>query len=123
MLCYTAILVFVFLLSSRRRQTRFALVTGVQTCALPILMPTEALRVRGIHNALNALAALALVRQLGLGWAGMLPALRDYRGEPHRTEFVRTVLGVDFFNDSKGTNVGATVAALDRKSTRLNSSH
>src|SRR3546814_10692298 len=77
------------------------------------LMPTEALRVRGIHNALNALAALALVRQLGLGWAGMLPALRDYRGEPHRTEFVRTVLGVDFFNDSKGTNVGATVAALE----------
>jgi UDP-N-acetylmuramoylalanine--D-glutamate ligase len=77
------------------------------------LMPVEALRVRGAHNAMNALAALALVRQLGLNWAGMLPALRDYRGEPHRTEYVRTIAGVDFFNDSKGTNVGATVAALE----------
>lgn len=77
------------------------------------LMPVEALRVRGAHNAMNALAALALVHQLGLTWAGMLPALRNYRGEPHRTEFVRTIAGVDFFNDSKGTNVGATVAALE----------
>src|SRR3546814_1176291 len=77
-------------------------------------MPADALRVRGLHNALNALAALALVRSLGLGWANMLHALRDYSGEPHRTEFVRTIGGVDFVNDSKGTNVGATVAALDR---------
>ncbi|RTZ44766.1 UDP-N-acetylmuramoyl-L-alanine--D-glutamate ligase [Candidimonas sp. SYP-B2681] len=77
------------------------------------LMPVEALRVRGLHNALNALAALALVRSLGLGWANMLHALRDYHGEPHRTEFVRTIAGVDFVNDSKGTNVGATVAALE----------
>lgn len=77
------------------------------------LMPVDALRVRGQHNALNALAALALVRSLGLGWAAMLHALRDYHGEPHRTEFLRTIGGVDFVNDSKGTNVGATVAALD----------
>jgi UDP-N-acetylmuramoylalanine--D-glutamate ligase len=77
------------------------------------LMPADALRVRGLHNALNALAALALVRSLGLGWANMLHALRDYAGEPHRTEYVRTVGGVDFIDDSKGTNVGATVAALD----------
>lgn len=77
------------------------------------LMPVDALRVRGQHNALNALAALALVRSLDLGWAGMLHALRDYHGEPHRTEFVRSIAGVDFINDSKGTNVGATVAALE----------
>ncbi|UYO94492.1 UDP-N-acetylmuramoyl-L-alanine--D-glutamate ligase [Pollutimonas sp. M17] len=77
------------------------------------LMPVDALRVRGLHNSLNALAALALVRSLGLGWANMLHALRDYAGEPHRTEYVRTVGGVDFVDDSKGTNVGATVAALD----------
>ncbi|HUH60529.1 MAG TPA: UDP-N-acetylmuramoyl-L-alanine--D-glutamate ligase [Candidimonas sp.] len=76
------------------------------------LMPIDALRVRGQHNALNALAAMALGRSLGWGWAGMLHALRDYGGEPHRTEFVRTIAGVDFVNDSKGTNVGATVAAL-----------
>ncbi|AEC18550.1 UDP-N-acetylmuramoyl-L-alanyl-D-glutamate synthetase [Pusillimonas sp. T7-7] len=77
------------------------------------LIPADALRVRGQHNALNALAALGLARSLGLGWAAMLHALRDYAGEAHRTEFVRAVAGVDFINDSKGTNVGATVAALD----------
>jgi UDP-N-acetylmuramoylalanine--D-glutamate ligase len=77
------------------------------------LMPADALRVRGMHNVLNALAALALVRHLGLGWAGMLRALRDYGGEPNRTEFVRAIDGIDFVNDSKGTNVGATVAALE----------
>lgn len=77
------------------------------------LMPADALRVRGVHNALNALAALSLVRCIGAGWAGMLHALRDYAGEPNRTEFVRSVGGVDFINDSKGTNVGATLAALE----------
>jgi UDP-N-acetylmuramoylalanine--D-glutamate ligase len=77
------------------------------------LMPVDALKLRGRHNALNALASLALGRALGLGWAGMLPALRDYPGEPHRSEFVRSIGGVDFINDSKGTNVGATVAALE----------
>ncbi|KAA0890297.1 UDP-N-acetylmuramoyl-L-alanine--D-glutamate ligase [Pusillimonas sp. ANT_WB101] len=77
------------------------------------LMPGDVLHLRGQHNMLNALAALALGRSIGLGWAGMLRALREYGGEPHRMEFVRTVGGVDFVNDSKGTNVGATVAALE----------
>lgn len=76
------------------------------------LMPVDVLGVRGRHNVLNALAALTMGRSLGLGWASMLPALRDYSGEPHRTEFIRSIAGVDFVNDSKGTNVGATVAAL-----------
>jgi len=76
------------------------------------LMPADALRVRGVHNALNALAALVLVRSLDAGWAGMLHALRDYAGEANRTEFVRSIAGIDFVNDSKGTNVGATLAAL-----------
>ena len=77
------------------------------------LMPVEALKIRGTHNALNALAALGLARVLGLGWANLLHALRDYGGEPNRTEFVRSIAGVDFINDSKGTNVGATMAALE----------
>jgi UDP-N-acetylmuramoylalanine--D-glutamate ligase len=77
------------------------------------LMPSDALRVRGLHNALNALAALQLARVLNIGWGPMLRALRDYSGEPHRAEFVRSVSGVDYINDSKGTNVGATVAALE----------
>ncbi|MCC2597449.1 UDP-N-acetylmuramoyl-L-alanine--D-glutamate ligase [Pusillimonas sp. MFBS29] len=83
------------------------------------LIPADALRARGQHNALNALAALALARCLDLGWAAMLHALRDYEGEPHRTEFVRTIADVDFINDSKGTNVGATVAALEGMGTRV----
>lgn len=77
------------------------------------LMPVDALRIRGIHNALNALAALQLARCLDLGWGAMLRTLREYAGEPHRAAFVRTIGGVDYINDSKGTNVGATVAALE----------
>jgi UDP-N-acetylmuramoylalanine--D-glutamate ligase len=77
------------------------------------LMPADALRLRGRHNAANALAALALATAIGCTLAPMLHGLREYRGEPHRVEHVGTVHGVDAFDDSKGTNVGATVAALD----------
>lgn len=77
------------------------------------LMPADALRVRGRHNAANALAALALATAIGCPLAPMLHGLREYGGEPHRVEYVATVNGVDAFDDSKGTNVGATVAALD----------
>jgi UDP-N-acetylmuramoylalanine--D-glutamate ligase len=77
------------------------------------LMPADALHIRGRHNALNALAALALASAIGCPLAPMLHALRDYRGEPHRVELVASIDGVDAFDDSKGTNVGATVAALD----------
>ncbi|MGL6111832.1 MAG: UDP-N-acetylmuramoyl-L-alanine--D-glutamate ligase [Rubrivivax sp.] len=77
------------------------------------LMPADALRIRGRHNAANALAALALATSIGLPLAPMLHALRDYRGEPHRVEPVAIVGGIEAFDDSKGTNVGATVAALE----------
>ncbi|HEY0824298.1 MAG TPA: cyanophycin synthetase, partial [Ramlibacter sp.] len=75
-------------------------------------MPADALRIRGRHNAINALAALALATSAGCQLAPMLYGLREYRGEPHRVEPVATVNGVEYFDDSKGTNVGATVAAL-----------
>ncbi len=77
------------------------------------LMPADALRVRGRHNAANALAALALAGAIDCPLAPMLHALREYRGEPHRVEHVATIDGIDAFDDSKGTNVGATVAALN----------
>jgi UDP-N-acetylmuramoylalanine--D-glutamate ligase len=77
------------------------------------LMPADALRVRGRHNAANALAALALAAAIGCPLAPMLHGLREYSGEPHRVAFVARVDGVDAFDDSKGTNVGATVAALN----------
>jgi UDP-N-acetylmuramoylalanine--D-glutamate ligase len=77
------------------------------------LMPADALRVRGRHNAANALAALALATAIGCPLAPMLHGLREYTGEPHRVEFVALVEGVEAYDDSKGTNVGATVAAIN----------
>ncbi len=76
------------------------------------LMPADALRIRGRHNAVNALAALALASSAGCALGPMLYGLREYRGEPHRVEPVAIVGEVEYFDDSKGTNVGATVAAL-----------
>ncbi|MFZ4759405.1 MAG: Mur ligase family protein, partial [Burkholderiaceae bacterium] len=76
------------------------------------LMPADALRIRGAHNHANALAALALARAAGVPMAAMLHALRGFEGEPHRCELVSMVRGVEWYDDSKGTNVGATVAAL-----------
>jgi UDP-N-acetylmuramoylalanine--D-glutamate ligase len=75
-------------------------------------MPADALRIRGRHNASNALAALALCSAAGCALGPILFGLREYRGEPHRVESIGILNGVEFFDDSKGTNVGATVAAL-----------
>ena len=77
------------------------------------LMPADALRIRGRHNAANALAALALATAIGCPLAPMLHGLREYAGEPHRVQWIGNVGEVEAFDDSKGTNVGATVAALD----------
>ena len=76
------------------------------------LMPADALKIRGQHNASNALAALALCRAIGLPFAPLLHGLREYQGEPHRVELITAVGEVEYYDDSKGTNVGATVAAL-----------
>ncbi len=76
------------------------------------LMPVDELPVAGLHNAANALAALALASAIDLPEASLLEALRRYQGLPHRVQQVAELGGVAFFDDSKGTNVGATVAAL-----------
>jgi UDP-N-acetylmuramoylalanine--D-glutamate ligase len=76
------------------------------------LMPADALRIRGRHNAVNALSALALACAAGCALGPMLYGLREYRGESHRVEAIGIVGGIEYFDDSKGTNVGATVAAL-----------
>ena len=76
------------------------------------LMPADVLRIRGRHNASNALAALALCSAAGCALGPILFGLREYRGEPHRVEPIGILNDVEFFDDSKGTNVGATVAAL-----------
>ena len=77
------------------------------------VMPADALRIRGLHNAVNGLAALALCRAIDLPLAPLLHGLREYTGEPHRVELVATIGDVEYYDDSKGTNVGATVAALN----------
>jgi UDP-N-acetylmuramoylalanine--D-glutamate ligase len=83
------------------------------------LMPVDALGIKGLHNALNCQAALLLGRACGANWAPMLRAASEYEGEPHRMAFVRSIRGIDFFNDSKGTNVGATAAGLEGLGRRI----
>ena len=77
------------------------------------LMSVCQLRVSGLHNAANALAALALTRAVDLPYQPLLQALAQFEGLPHRVQKVAQIAGVSFFDDSKGTNVGATVAALN----------
>ncbi len=77
------------------------------------LMPVSAMKLRGEHNVANALAALALGDVAGLPLTAMLAALQTFAGLEHRCQWLREHTGVDWFNDSKGTNVGATVAALE----------
>ncbi len=76
------------------------------------LLALKELPLAGLHNAANALAALALARALDLSYAPLLAALSDFKGLPHRVEKVAELEGVVYYDDSKGTNVGATVAAL-----------
>jgi len=100
----------------RRRKNESAATPDI---ALKRLMPADALRIRGLHNAANALAAYALARAVGLPGAPLLHGLREYRGEPHRVELIASIDGIDYVDDSKGTNVGATVAALDGLAQRI----
>ena len=72
----------------------------------------EDLPIHGLHNAANALAACALARTLGVPLERLAQGLRSFRGLRHRLELVRRHNGVDWYDDSKGTNVGATIAAL-----------
>lgn len=77
------------------------------------LMPTAELKIRGAHNQANALAALALGHAIGLPMAAMLDALREFAGLPHRCQWLGQHGGVDYYDDSKATNVGAALAAIE----------
>ncbi len=77
------------------------------------LMPVRELKVRGAHNQANALAALALGHAVGLPFAPMLQALRTFTGLAHRCQWLRERAGVSYYDDSKATNVGAALAAIE----------
>ena len=96
-----------------KRRRKSAAVEEDEPLRLKRLIPADALRIRGRHNALNALAALALARAVNLPMNVLLHGLRDYHGEPHRVQSIAIVKDVEYVDDSKGTNVGATVAALN----------
>ncbi len=96
-----------------KRRRKSAAMKEDEPLRLKRLIPADALRIRGRHNALNALAALALARAANLPMNVLLHGLRDYHGEPHRVQSVAIVNDVEYVDDSKGTNVGATVAALN----------
>ena len=83
------------------------------TCGRERLLKADELQIVGLHNVANALAALALCRSIGLPMPALLAGLRSFRGLPHRVERVAEIDGVLYYDDSKGTNVGATVAALE----------
>src|SRR5262249_38114776 len=78
-----------------------------------LLMPAAEIPIRGRHNIENTMAAAAAARLAGAGLAGIAGAVRSFRAVEHRLEFVRTARGVDFYNDSKATNVDATLKALE----------
>jgi UDP-N-acetylmuramoylalanine--D-glutamate ligase len=77
------------------------------------LLALAEMQLTGLHNAANAQAALALLEAVGIAPARVLPALKAFKGLPHRVEFVARIGGVDYYDDSKGTNVGATLAAIE----------
>jgi UDP-N-acetylmuramoylalanine--D-glutamate ligase len=83
-----------------------------QEVVIKRLMPADALKIRGRHNQLNALAALALCTAVGIPMAAMLHGLRSFSGEPHRCQLIRILNDIEYYNDSKATTIAATVAAL-----------
>ncbi|HZJ93499.1 MAG TPA: cyanophycin synthetase, partial [Thiopseudomonas sp.] len=78
-----------------------------------LLLPVSQLKIRGSHNYANALSALAIGASMNLPMPAMLTALQAFPGLEHRCQWLRQVQGVDWYNDSKATNVGAALAAIE----------
>ena len=95
------------------RAADYGLVDGWLMHGSERLLPAAEMKLAGLHNAANAMAALALLEAAGIAPQSVLPALREFRGLAHRVEFVTRRGDIDFYDDSKGTNVGATLAAIN----------
>lgn len=91
----------------------FGIVDGYLVCGDKKLLSIDELKIKGLHNAANALAALALGAAINLPLAVMLQALRDFPGLAHRCQWVANINNVAWYNDSKGTNIGATKSAIE----------
>lgn len=89
------------------------------SCGEHDLMNIRDLKISGLHNAANALAAIALCRGIGIDYVPIIQTLYNFKGLPHRVEWVANIDDVDYFDDSKGTNVGATCAALSGLSQKV----
>jgi len=89
------------------------------SCGSHDLMNMRDLKIAGLHNAANALAAIALCRGIGMDYVPIIQTLYNFKGLPHRVEWVANIDDVDYFDDSKGTNVGATCAALSGLSQKV----
>lgn len=96
----------------KRRRNKNSSPEVAEPLRIKNLIPADALLIKGRHNAANALAALALANAADVGMGMLLHGLREYRGEPHRVQSIAIVNDVEYIDDSKGTNVGATIAAL-----------
>ena len=94
------------------REGDFGLRAGALVEGASAILAVADLPLHGTHNAANALAACALARALGVAREALARGLRTFRGLPHRLELVARIRGIDWYDDSKGTNVGATLAAL-----------
>ncbi len=108
----------------RRADADYALAAGSGGADMLVrhgepLIEASALKIMGRHNLANALAALALGEAAGLDRGPMLAALKTIAGLPHRSQWIADVDGVRFVDDSKGTNVGATLAAVEGSERRL----
>jgi UDP-N-acetylmuramoylalanine--D-glutamate ligase len=101
-----------FGLDAPLRDEDFGVRGGALALGEKIILDKAALPIHGAHNVANALAACALARSAGIAFQELGTGLRSFKGLPHRLELVRTLDGVEWYDDSKGTNVGATVAAL-----------
>ena len=102
-----------FGLDAAPRGLDFGLADGAITLGKSAIVAVEALKLSGLHNAANAMAALALCQAVGVDVARLVEPLKSFSGLPHRVETVAEIGGVIYVDDSKGTNVGATLAAIE----------
>jgi len=102
-----------FGLNPAPRAADYGLAGGAICRGHEVLVAVDALKLSGLHNAANAMAALALCEAVGVAPARLVAPLTSFAGLPHRVEPVAEIAGVRYIDDSKGTNVGATLAAIE----------